>query len=429
LAPARTRGVTARQRWHRPFGIRWTLIEQSGMRPTLSRPATPSTWVRRGVHRLAENRAKRLLQERASLAEFGLHAVEGADLDELLQQAAAEAARSLDVSYVKVLQYLPDEKRLLVRAGVGWGKGVIGNARIGAEIESPAGYALQTGQPMISNDLQKEERFRIPALLQDHGVKSAVNVIIKTKDRVFGVLEADSREPREFDQDDVKFLQGYATLLAFAIDQARLSELNAQLAAQHEILMQELQHRIKNNNQSLLSMIRLQLHGVAHPETRDNLQKIENRIRVLTLVSSQLQMGARADVVDLGQYLMAIVSSLFNFQSESGGKVKLITQIAPVEIATARAQAIGLVLNEFLTNSFKYAFAQGSGTFRLNLSQNGASATLIMADDGPGIAADATPSLGHKLIESFTQQLEGQAAWQSDAKGTKLTLEFPVRVS
>lgn len=378
---------------------------------------------------MAENRAKRLLQERASLAEFGLHAVEGADLDELLQQAAAEAARSLDVSYVKVLEYLSNEKCLLVRAGVGWGEGVIGKARIGAEIESPAGYALQTGQPMISHDLQKEERFRIPALLRDHGIKSAVNVIIRTKDRVFGVLEADSRDPREFDQDDVKFLQGYATLLAFAIDQARLSELNAQLAAQQENLMQELQHRIKNNNQSLLSMIRLQLHGVAHPETRDHLQKIENRIRVLTFVNSQLQMGPRADLVDLGQYLMALVSSLFNFQSESGDEIKLITQIAPVEIATERAQAIGLVLNEFLTNSFKYAFAEGSGTFSLELSQNDARATLIMADDGPGIAADAPPSLGHKLIESFTQQLEGQAAWTSDAKGTKLTLEFPVRVS
>jgi two-component sensor histidine kinase len=383
----------------------------------------------KGVHHVTENRAKRLLQERASLAEFGLYAIEGADLDELLQQAAAEAARSLDVSYVKVLQYLADEKRLLVRAGVGWGKGVIGKARIGADIESPAGYALQTGQPMISNDLQKEERFRVPALLRDHGVRSAVNVIIKTKDQVFGVLEADSREPREFDQDDVKFLQGYATLLAFAIDQARLSELNAQLAAQHEILMQELQHRIKNNNQSLLSMIRLQLHGVAHPQTRDHLQKIENRIRVLTFVNTQLQVGGRADLVDLGQYLMAIVSSLFNFQSESGGEVRLITRIAPVEIGTARAQAIGLVLNEFLTNSFKYAFVDGSGTFRLDLSQDAARAILVMADDGPGIAKDATPGLGHKLIESLTKQLEGQAAWTSDATGTRLTLELPVRVA
>ena len=157
------------------------------------------------MQRSADNGEKRLLRERAKLADFGLLAVEGADLDELLQQAAAEAARSLDVSFVKVLEYLTEEKCLLVRAGVGWGEGVVGEARIAADIESPAGYALQTGRPVISNELDKEERFRMPALLREHGVKSAANVIIKTKATVFGVLEADSRRPRVFTDDDVSF--------------------------------------------------------------------------------------------------------------------------------------------------------------------------------------------------------------------------------
>jgi hypothetical protein len=74
------------------------------------------------MQRSADNGEKRLLRERAKLADFGLLAVEGADLDELLQEAAAEAARSLDVSFVKVLEYLTEEKCLLVRAGVGWGQ-------------------------------------------------------------------------------------------------------------------------------------------------------------------------------------------------------------------------------------------------------------------------------------------------------------------
>ena len=89
-----------------------------------------------------EKLPRALLDRRAGLAEFGLRASEGAELDELLQDAAEEAARSLGVSYVKVLEYLPDEKRLLVRAGVGWGAGVVGQAKIGADLESPAGYAL-----------------------------------------------------------------------------------------------------------------------------------------------------------------------------------------------------------------------------------------------------------------------------------------------
>ena len=377
---------------------------------------------------MAEDAEKRLLEERAKFADFGLLAVEGADLDELLHQAAVEAARSLDVSYVKVLQYLPDEKCFLVRQGVGWGEGVVGAARIAADIESPAGYALQTGRPVISNELHKEERFRIPQLLREHDVKSAANVIIKARENIFGVLEADSREPRTFGEDDLKFLQGYATLLAFAIEQARLHEQHAQLAAQHELLLQELQHRVKNNNQSLLSLLRLQLATVTNMEARENLQKIENRIRALGFVNAQLQAGARANLVDLGQYLMAIVASLFNFQNGGETEVKLTTQISQVEVSTERAQAIGLILNEFLTNSFKYAFGEGHGHFSLHLEHEGGRAQLVMADDGPGMPEGARPGLGLNLIDILTKQIEGEARWDSPGKGARVTLEFPIRI-
>jgi two-component sensor histidine kinase len=377
---------------------------------------------------LADDAEKRLLEERAKFADFGLLAVEGADLDELLHQAAAEAARSLDVSYVKVLQYLPDERCFLVREGVGWGEGVVGTARIGADIESPAGYALQTGRAVISNELHKEERFRIPQLLREHGVKSAANVIIKAGESIFGVLEADSREPRTFGEDDLKFLQGYASLLAFAIEQARLHEQYAHLAAQHELLLQELQHRVKNNNQSLLSLLRLQLATVTNMEARENLQKIENRIRALSFVSAQLQSGARPNLVDLGQYLMAIVASLFSFQNDGETDVKLTTQISQVEVSTERAQAIGLILNEFLTNSFKYAFGEGRGEFSLHLGHEGGRAELVMADDGPGMPEEARPGLGLSLIDVLTKQIEGEPRWDSPGTGTRLTLEFPIRV-
>jgi len=190
-----------------------------------------------------------------------------------------------------------------------------------------------------------------------------------------------------------------------------------------------LQHRVKNNNQSLLSLIHLQLANVTNLEAREQLQKIESRIRALSFVNSQLQVGARAHVADLGQYLMAIVSSLFNFEKEIETDVKLTTQIAQVEISTQRAQAIGLILNEFLTNSFKYAFTAGAGTFTLRLTHQDERAQLVMADDGPGVPEDATPGLGHSLIEVLTKQLEGEAAWTSEGKGTTLSLEFPIRVA
>ena len=328
-----------------------------------------------------------------------------------------------------MLEYLPDEKLLLVRAGVGWGEGVVGQARIGADLASPAGYALQTGQPVIANDLDKEERFRIPELLREHGVRSAVNVIIKSKQHIFGVLEADSREPRVFSQDDVKFLQGYATILSFAIDQARLVELNAALAEEKDMLLRELGHRVSNNNQQLMSLINLQLGSVTNLEARDNLERIAHRIRALTSVNQQLESSGRAHLVDLGQYLLAITGSLFNFQGEEAAEVKLETEIAQVEIATERAQAIGLIVNEFLTNSFKYAFRDRGGILTVRLSHRrsrrdagarrrwprhagGARDRARLEADRPAVPADRRP----------------KPPGQNDA-GTRLTLQLPIKVA
>jgi two-component sensor histidine kinase len=378
---------------------------------------------------MAEDQLQRnLLQQRAELADFGRRAAEGADLDQLLHDAAEEAARSLGVSYVKVLEYLPDEKSLLVRAGVGWGEGVVGQARIGADIASPAGYALQTGQPVIANDLDKEERFRIPELLREHGVKSAVNVIIKSKQHIFGVLEADSRQSRAFSQDDVKFLQAYATILSFAVDQARLVDLNAALADEKTMLLRELGHRVRNNNQQLMSLINLQLGTVTNLEARDNLEKIAHRIQALTSVNQQLESSGRAHLVDLGQYLLAITGSLFNFQGESAAEVKLETEIAQVEVATERAQALGLIVNEFLTNSFKHAFRERGGVLTVRLSHDDRVATLALADDGPGMPDEPRTGLGMQLIDLLCRQIDAEAAWQNDS-GTRLTLQLPIKVA
>jgi GAF domain-containing protein len=130
---------------------------------------------------------------------------------QILQQATELCARGLQCSYAKALEYLPDEKRLIVRAGVGWPVGTVDHVSLGANVESPAGFAFQTGQSVISNHLQKETRFRTPKLLVEHGIKRAINVLIRRGgegDTPFGVLEADSPDPGQFDDADADFLAG-----------------------------------------------------------------------------------------------------------------------------------------------------------------------------------------------------------------------------
>src|SRR3954466_6011256 len=109
----------------------------------------------------AEELAYRLRQQQLT-AEFGLVALKTDHVGTLLQEATRLCAQGLQSEFCKIMEYLPAEHQFVVQAGVGWKPGVVGSARTGADIESPSGYAFQTGEPVISNHLEGESRFRTP---------------------------------------------------------------------------------------------------------------------------------------------------------------------------------------------------------------------------------------------------------------------------
>jgi GAF domain-containing protein len=117
------------------------------------------------------------IRQQQILAALGVTALQGASFDQLLIDTARLTAEGLRAEFCKVLEYIPTENRFLIRAGVGWSPGIIGVASIGADLASPAGFALRTGKPVISNHLENEERFRTPEILQQHGIHRAMNVI------------------------------------------------------------------------------------------------------------------------------------------------------------------------------------------------------------------------------------------------------------
>ena len=107
---------------------------------------------------------------------------------DLLDQAAKTAALGMRATLSKILEYRKAENDLLIRAGEGWRDGVVGKVSFGTDLESPAGYAFQTGSPVISNHLEGEDQFRTPALMIEHGVKRAINVLISYGGGRWGVL-------------------------------------------------------------------------------------------------------------------------------------------------------------------------------------------------------------------------------------------------
>lgn len=175
--------------------------------------------------RMVAELTQRLRQQQLAteFANFGLATDE---LQPVLDEACRVAADGMDCRFAKVLEYLPSEDCFLMRAGIGWHDGVIGHARLGSNLASPAGYAFQTGQPVLSNELADDNRFRTPKLLLDHGIRRAFNVLVPTQGRHYGVLEVDSTDRRDFDILDASFMQNLAATLAGAIaKQARIAQL------------------------------------------------------------------------------------------------------------------------------------------------------------------------------------------------------------
>src|SRR3954464_14750470 len=91
---------------------------------------------------LTERALRQRIRQQEILAELGVLALQGAEFTDLLNHTARLTAEGLEAEYCKVLEYLPSDNRLLVRAGVGWDEGVVGSASVGADLASPAGYAL-----------------------------------------------------------------------------------------------------------------------------------------------------------------------------------------------------------------------------------------------------------------------------------------------
>ena len=142
---------------------------------------------------------------------------------------------------------------------------------------------------MISNHLENEERFRTPELLVEHGIRRAMNVILQGDGNAYGVLEVDSRDEGEFGEHDIAFLQGAANLLGMAIERQRIEGSLRSAVEQREILLQELDHRVSNSLQLVMSMLHLQAGSTEDADVRRQLQEASNRIAAIARAHRRLQ--------------------------------------------------------------------------------------------------------------------------------------------
>src|SRR6202162_6173940 len=250
------------------------------------------------------------IRQQELLAELGVLALQGTNFIGMLNHTARMTTEGLGAEYCKVLEYIPAENRLLVRAGVGWDDGIVGSASVGADLASPAGYALQTGKPVISNHLENEQRFRTPELLAEHGIRRAMNVILQGDGSPFGVLEVDSKSEGEFAEHDLSFLQGAANILGMAIEQQQYQRKLQAALDRHQILLKEVNHRVKNSLQVVSSMLQLQANAVGDAILTERLKEASSRVNAVGRADDRLAYNADYENIDLVGYLRDVIDDL-----------------------------------------------------------------------------------------------------------------------
>jgi two-component sensor histidine kinase/putative methionine-R-sulfoxide reductase with GAF domain len=353
-------------------------------------------------------------------------------LQQLMQHVTAQVSQATDITRTKVLRYRPDRGDLLVEAGVGWKPGVVGNATLAVDYRSPAGRAFQTGAPVTIEDIRETDEFRNPGLLREHGIVSVINVPILIEGATWGVLEADSTEPSSFDQWDTNFLSVLANIMGIciALERANAKHTAATAAtarqeAQFEMRVRELQHRVKNNLQIVIAFLSRRTRELPQ-EVREALSAATMRIQAIALAHDLLSVSHDASSVAFDNYLRSLCANLDPQRSDVTVEVEAERATVPID----RAVPAGLVVNELVTNAFKYAFGDNGGRIKVHFTTRShqTEACITVEDDGSGLGVPPKKGLGLTLVEGFAQQIQGRVEYVRVETGSKVVFCFPANM-
>lgn len=217
-----------------------------------------------------------------------------------------------------------------------------------------------------------------------------------------------------------------------AVDITTERRAAAQLRAsleEKEVLLREIHHRVKNNLQLIISLLRLQATTYSDPALQTMLREGQQRIRAIALVHEKLYQSNNLARVDIASYIRALSGYLA--RSYSSGQIQVVTELEELDFSIDQAVPCGLIIHELVSNAFKHAFQPGgAGQITITLHQSGGQIELGVADDGiglpEGLPARAETSLGMQLVRTFVEQLHGVLRLLPGL-GTRVQIVFPLQ--
>jgi two-component sensor histidine kinase len=201
----------------------------------------------------------------------------------------------------------------------------------------------------------------------------------------------------------------------------------AALAAEREMLLREVNHRVGNSLQIIASLLHLQANSSTQDDVKAALTNAMGRVAAVAQVHRRLYTSHDLKSVLLNQYLDALLDDLR--RSAEGNRMSRLTLKSDVvEIDPDRAVAIGIVVNELVMNAVKYAYPDCAGPIHVELRCEGETLALAIADDGVGLRAASDPrstGMGQRIVSAMATKLDANVERDPDHAGTRIVLRFP----
>lgn len=269
--------------------------------------------------------------------------------------------------------------------------------------ESIAGRAIAANRSIIISDVQQEADYVGHDLAVEQGLRSMICIPLKVQDRIVGVMSCYTSAVREFPDDEVRALETLAKQAAVSIEHAKLQVRHT--------LMQEMHHRVKNNLQQVVSLLRLQIRHGSYKSLEDGLNDTLGRILAIAGVHDLLS-REDLDHVDMDSVAETLVQSMQHSIIMPSKKIRFQVRGDRVRLNMTQATQVALILNELLQNSLEHGFAvSDEGEIHITVEDREGEVRLWVSNDGDALATEfdlaERSGLGLQVVSSLARSLGG----------------------
>jgi PAS domain S-box-containing protein len=263
------------------------------------------------------------------------------------------------------------------------------------------------------------------------GLRSMLTVRLVSSGTTVGVLHLQSVKPNAYTSEVVEIVERIAALIAPSLENGRLYDEQNKSLKEKEVLLQEINHRVKNNLQIISSLLNLQSRDIKDEQVLRAFQTGQDRIGAMAMVHEKLYQSEDLARIDFGDYIRSLAANLISSYGLGSRDIDLKIDVENILLGVDTAIPCGVIVNELVANSLKHAFpGDRSGEIDVSFHEVDGQYTMVFRDNGVGMSEDLDfnrpSSLGLTIVNALTGQLRGAIVLGRNGGGCEVSITFPV---